>query len=308
MHHGLLITGARGGGKTTAATHIAQALLCTSESAGDACGVCVECRAIESANHPDVHWVRVAEDKEDISIEQVRGLQETLGRMPMQGRARVVVFDPVDRLNERGQNALLKTLEEPGSDTFLLLLSSRPERLLGTVRSRTDRLGVTPLPPEVIREELQTRVGGDSSVLDWAARTCGGSLGLAVELLEGGLAEFHQHLVGFLGRPTDISAIELSRLLIAGVDDRKSMERRVQTLLCVLRGMLRESMHGALAHTSDPTYLADAYDSWATTFERVFEAESELDLRIAPEQVLSHLLFGLQEDLSRRTSSAGAAG
>ena len=307
MHHALVVTGIRGAGKTTAVRSIAQAVLCPEmASVDDACGSCPECRAVAAGNHPDVHWVTVAEDKQDISVEQVRDVQEVMGRRPMQGRARVVLFDPADRLNEQGQNALLKTLEEPGADTFLLLPTSRPERLLGTVRSRADRLRLLPLDSDQLAAAL-AEAGVNSPAAALAVRNAGGSLGLAVELAAEGIELIHQHLVALIERPSEMSAISTARELLRDTEDRAAVDRRMRTVLVVARGVLRESLHAWVAQGIEAPYLADAYDSWASLFERLFEAESDLDLRMAPEQVLSHLLFGLQEELARRAASGSGS-
>lgn len=298
MHHGLLVSGLRGTGKSTATIAIAQALLCEADDPNAACGACAVCRKVEQGNHPDVH-VLSPEDKQDISVEQVRALAITLGRQPVEGRARVAVLDPAERLNEQAQNALLKTLEEPGTNTFLLVATSRPEGLLATVRSRTHSLRLLPLSRDQVEAALAERDVGDFESRRLAAQSSAGSLGLALELIEAGVSAMHQHLVEFIQRPNDISPMARARDLLGGSADRKAEQRRLRLVLGHLRGLMRESLHASLAHPAAQPYFPDAFTTWAEVIHSLFEAEADLDLQIAPEQALTFALFRLQEELPR---------
>ena len=146
MHHGMLIVGPTGSGKSVIGSQISRALLCRGDDPEQPCGRCSDCAYGDS--HPDLHQVTVPEDKNgkkfEIPVDSVRELRGRLEHRPVEGGARVVVFDPADRLNVEGQNALLKTLEEPGRQTYILLLTCRPEGLLETVRSRVAELRVLP--------------------------------------------------------------------------------------------------------------------------------------------------------------------
>jgi len=299
MHHGLLLSGARGTGKSVAATEVAKALLCEAGDDRQACGTCAVCAKVESRNHPDVHVVSVPEDKQDISVDQVRELAVTLGRLPVEGRARVAILDPGDRLNEQAQNALLKTLEEPGRDTFLLVVTSRSEGLLATVRSRMHQVRLIPLSRDQVETALAEQGTGNPGTRGLAAALSGGSVGLAEELVEEGVGRLHQHLVDFTSRPNDISPIACARDLLDGTADRKASQRRVRLVLGLLRGMLRETLHASLAPPEARPYFPDAFTSWAVVFHNLFEAEEDLGLQIAPEQVLTQALFRLQESLPR---------
>ena len=299
LHHALVITGSRGTGKTTVAFAIAAALLCEGSESKEACGTCAACRKVESRIHSDLHVVSVLEDKQDIAVEQVRDLQVTLGRQPVEGSARVVVLDPADRLSEQGQNALLKTLEEPGADTFLLLCTSRPESLLETVRSRTHRLRMLPLAAATVEQVLAEQEIGDPEARRLAARASGGSLGLALDLIEEDVAALHQHLVGFVERPNDISPVACARELLAGAEDRRASGQRLRLVLTYLRALMRESLLASLAHPEVQPYFPDAFPLWNAVFHSLFEAEEDLDLRIGPEQVLTAALFRLQEEWPR---------
>jgi DNA polymerase-3 subunit delta' len=174
LHHAYLLGGPAGVGKGTAARLLAQAANCEGGLAGpaglreDPCGTCLPCRKIAHGTHPDV--LVLAEEREmvrrkawepeggrspsrDIVVAQVRDLVDhRLALRRFEGRRRVVVIDPADAMNVQAQNALLKTLEEPPDDTTLVLVSSSPDALLPTIRSRCLRVAFAPLPDGVVAE------------------------------------------------------------------------------------------------------------------------------------------------------------
>jgi DNA polymerase-3 subunit delta' len=105
-------------------------------------------------HHPDLHCVSPLEDKRSISIEQVRAVTDDLALKSFHGGRKVVVVEPAEAMTVPAQNALLKALEEPNPDTYLLLVSHQAGKLLSTIRSRCQTLVVrapasAPAPPGV---------------------------------------------------------------------------------------------------------------------------------------------------------------
>ncbi len=293
MHHALLIEGERGLGKTLIAMTIAQALLCPQRNAAGACGVCPACKKVALHNHPDLHEVGLPEEKQEIPVELVRNLQGELAKRPLEEVARVVILDPADRLNAQGQNALLKTLEEPNPDTFLLLVSSRPEGLLDTVRSRVGRLRVLPLAEDALRRGVKGV--RDQALLNWALGRSRGSLGLARRLADPKVKGLDERVARYLEDPDDPAAV--TRDLLAGCQGRQATEEQARLVLALLREQFRERiqrLHGkgdvaldapAAASYSQPIGpLADALDA-------VFRAEEDLGLKISVAQVLQALFL-----------------
>jgi DNA polymerase-3 subunit delta' len=116
-------------------------------------------------HHPDLHWLFPEEDKRTISIEQIRAVSEAVALKPFAGTAKVVVIEPADEMTGAASNALLKTLEEPAGDTFILLVTRQPERLPATIRSRCQRLAV----PHPTLTQLQSWVGSPDVSASWLA-------------------------------------------------------------------------------------------------------------------------------------------
>ena len=169
LPHALLIHGPRGVGKYEFAQDVAGLLLCPDSNKNspcpEACGKCSPCLLYKLGNHPDFFLIQPEADAVDaaegdestesapapdkrknpskqIRIEQVRDLLQTIQTGTHQGGRRVVLITPAESMNAATANALLKTLEEPPPDTILLLLSSEPDRLLPTLRSRCQSIAL----------------------------------------------------------------------------------------------------------------------------------------------------------------------
>lgn len=188
-----LFTGEAGIGKKTAAINFAKALNCqnTSAAAGfgpdaglqpatlsahDACDACVSCHKIDAGTHPDV--LIVEPEERLIRIEEIRAIEEALSFTPFEGKKKVVIVDDADTMNLAAANTFLKTLEEPPEDSLIILIASRPDSLLPTIRSRCSTIIFHPLSLDSCRKILDGRVAAD--VIDEAVRLSLGRPGLAV--------------------------------------------------------------------------------------------------------------------------------
>lgn len=174
LPHALLIHGAPGTGKREFATHFAQSLLCSDRAeSGHPCGHCQACRWFEDGNHPDFRALlpeilqagdvvteaeegaepsgksgKTKKPSREIKIEQVRALDGFFNVGTHRGGARVILVYPADALNVPSSNALLKTLEEPAAETVFLLVTSHPDQVLPTIRSRASKFAMA-LPDPV---------------------------------------------------------------------------------------------------------------------------------------------------------------
>lgn len=170
LPHALLLAGAAGTGKYRLAQALAQALLCERPSTGVACGECDGCHLSAAGTHPDAHSLAPESDSQAIKIDQVRRLVEFCSRTAHYNGARVALIAPAEALNRNAQNALLKTLEEPGEGLILLLVSHQPSLLLPTVRSRCQQRHLSLPAPTAALEWLTPRVGASAVALLAAAQ------------------------------------------------------------------------------------------------------------------------------------------
>jgi DNA polymerase-3 subunit delta' len=183
-HHAYLITGPEGVGRVRLALAFAQAILCEAPAQpGDWCGACRACRQVPGRHYPDLHWVERPEDKQGITIEQVRELQRQLSLSSLAGSGRVAVLEGVEGASEGAANALLKTLEEPARRVTLLLTASDVEDVRPTIVSRCEVLTLRAVPSADIAAALEAR-GASVSTAQEAARLAHGRPELALQILE----------------------------------------------------------------------------------------------------------------------------
>jgi len=142
LPHAILLSGPSGIGKHQFAEQLSHSLLCAEPTSnGMACGQCRSCLLLKAENHPDLIKIEPEEAGKAIKVDQVRGLSDfSVLSAHVDGGNKVIVLDPAENMNRAAANSLLKTLEEPVKNTILLLVTSHPQRLLATIRSRCQRL------------------------------------------------------------------------------------------------------------------------------------------------------------------------
>lgn len=178
--HAYLLTGPEQVGKTTLARGLAQALTCTApvDTGLGACGRCRACRLAAGEGHPDHHLVEPVGGT--LKVEQIRDVIREAQLAPIEAPYKVFILCEFDRATASAANALLKTLEEPGPTTRLLLTSSRPAGLLPTIVSRCQILNLRPVPTATIAAALQERWGMASEQAFLLAGLSGGRPGWAI--------------------------------------------------------------------------------------------------------------------------------
>ncbi len=134
--HAYLFSGPRGTGKTSTAKILAKALNCIEGPTVHPCGVCEACRKITEGASMDVLEIDAASNR---GIDEIRGLRETVGFLPVDGRYKVYIIDEVHMLTTEAFNALLKTLEEPPSHILFILATTEPHKIPATIHSRCQR-------------------------------------------------------------------------------------------------------------------------------------------------------------------------
>jgi DNA polymerase-3 subunit delta' len=243
LGHALLFTGPAGLGKRAVVERLAQQALCTARAPGEApCGECRGCRLYLSRSqrdpleerpdkslahpnghpaHPDAIFVGYAwrqtpspaRQLTQITVEQIRGLSERLGKTPQYGGAQVAVIEPVDAMNEAAGNALLKTLEEPVAGRYLWLVTAHPNRLPATIRSRCQTFEFR-LPPRAESLGWLQQQGHPPGLAAEALDAARGHPGLAHAWLSGGELELRRE-VG-----ADLAAVATGKLAVVATAQR----------------------------------------------------------------------------------------
>lgn len=230
LPHALLLCGQRGIGKFALALRFAESLLCERPLPTHvACGSCPACGWLAQGNHPDFRLLQPealadADDGEgetgsgkkkpsqQITIDQVRALDDFLHVGTHRHGVRVVVVYPAEAMNRATANSLLKSLEEPIPGTLFILVSGESERLLPTIRSRCQTI-LVPLPEPGLAADWLRQAGVDQ-VEHWLA-LAGGSPLLAVDIGQSDERALLDSLLKELARGRQIDA-----LAAAGTLDR----------------------------------------------------------------------------------------
>jgi DNA polymerase-3 subunit delta' len=220
LAHAYLFSGDEGIGKKLTALALASAVNCPNRGPEGGCGACPSCRKTASGGHPDVHLL--VPDGEEIKIDQIRQIQEELALKPYEGAKKTLIVDFAESMNQSSSNAFLKTLEEPPGDALIILITSMPQSLLPTIRSRCQEIRFQPLPRGTLAQVLMNERGlleGDAWFLAALAR---GSIsrGLAMDVVQE-KAEREQ----FLSLWNDISRMRTSEVLDLAERYAKDRER-----------------------------------------------------------------------------------
>jgi DNA polymerase-3 subunit delta' len=279
--HALLLVGPRGVGKTTLALDLAAGLLCLAhDPAARPCRECAACRKVAADNHADLHLVEPQGAGEQIRIAQVQELASELALTAMEGRFRVAVISAAQRLNLDAQNALLKTLEEPGARTHFILLTSQPDALLPTILSRTMRVRFAPLPDDVVARLLEAR-GVEPERAREVARLAGGSVEVGEHLADPDESEARDR---FVTRALEAVAAPGLEPLLALAEDAKKEKDLLRARIAALAATLAAKAADA-ARADQPTA-----EPLASRGRLALAALDHLDGNNAPQLVVEAML------------------
>jgi DNA polymerase III subunit delta' len=249
LSHALLLQGPDGVGKASLASWLAAAVLCERSNGGelDACGQCTSCALIHARSHPDLLWVAPEEDKQQISIDQMRAAADRLTRTSYRQGYKVVVVDPAHQMTPAAANAILKTLEEPQPRSLLVLATSQPSLLLPTVRSRCQKVHA-PRPRRDEAMQWLTQNAGRAvspALLEFA----GGAPLRALELADGRFDALNEQMVkavgALLARDADVTQV-------ASQWEKEALSERLIWLELWLMSLARGVLSGSADRVTFP--------------------------------------------------------
>ena len=190
QNHALLICGPRGSGKHTLAKEIAAALNCENKNKDSfslPCCTCNTCRRIYEDNYTDIKRLTRDTSKATIGVEELRAFREDMFLSATESEHKIYVIEEADKLTANAQNALLKVLEEPPSNVLILLLSEESDKILTTIKSRSQLITMQRFSAEKISEYLSgTKIAAsfDSARLKNDVMSADGRIGRAIEIIE----------------------------------------------------------------------------------------------------------------------------
>ncbi len=197
LPHAMLLCGPEGIGLKHFAQTFAMQLLCLSKNIDSecACGTCQSCQLFIAGTHPDLTTIEPEEQGKQIKIAQIRELIDYVALKSFSGDLKIVIIEPADAMNRATANALLKTLEEPPSQSMLFLLSHRPSKLPITIRSRCQRIDIKPAFEQAAIEWLQKQSAESDLSPELLLRLSGGGPLKALDLIEDDQLQFRHTLL-----------------------------------------------------------------------------------------------------------------
>ena len=242
VSHAYLMSGPRGTGKTSTARILAKALNCAAPVEGEPCGVCASCVEIARGTSLDVHELDAASNN---GVDAMRELVSHAA-LGTPGRWKVYIVDEVHMLSPAASNALLKTLEEPPAHVIFVLATTDPQKVLPTIRSRTQHLEFRLLGPDnlaALLRDVRKEAGldVDDSRLDVAVRRGRGSARDALSALDqvasGGVVDDDEALIFELAE--SLAEHDAGRAL-AAVEEASAAGRDPQRLAVELADTMRQ--------------------------------------------------------------------
>ena len=236
----LLFVGDEGVGKWQFALELAKAFLCKEPADHQACGACAACQRADVftfptsdkgedyervffSKHSDVGMV--IPFKRNVRINAIRDLEREANFRPYEANARFFIVDDAEKMNDNAANALLKTLEEPPPTTYIFLITSRPDSLLPTIKSRCQTIRFAPVAADEIQQFMTEEKAFTHDEARLAARFARGSIGRAVSINVGQFREQRDRMLGVVRNA--IKTGDRAALLRASeeMNDAKNKER-----------------------------------------------------------------------------------
>lgn len=239
--HAYLFSGPRGCGKTTSARILARCLNCAQGPTDTPCGQCESCRELATGGPGSLDVVEIDAASHG-GVDDARDLRERATFAPVRDRYKIFIIDEAHMVTNQGFNALLKLVEEPPEHVKFVFATTEPERVIGTIRSRTHHYPFRLVPPDVLGPYLTTlcaeeHTGVGEGVLTLVMRAGGGSvrdtLSVLDQLMAGAIdgQVSYQTAVALLGY-TDSALLDQSVDALAGGDGAAAfrvVERMVES-------------------------------------------------------------------------------
>ena len=344
LHHAYIFHGPVGVGKFTTAYAFAKVLLChdpqtprnNDQRVVSACGACESCRLIgdgapSGTAHPDLRVVakelaRYSDDASvrgrkltSIPVDVLRkSLIEPVYRAAQIGRRKVLIVDEAELLNDTGQNLLLKTLEEPPPETYLILVTASQEKLLMTIRSRCQRVAFVPLLDELVSQWLEQH---SSPLTDeqrsWLIGFAGGSLGRASLAMDYNLFDWGQTIIPAIDQasqgiyPTDLGQ-EMKEMIDgfakrwvdehAGASKEAANRMAAAVLWSIIGQYARQQIHQLASQCAmgDSVASESVLLPWVGVIDALTGAEHELARNVNLGLVTDHLVSLIYRALTGR--------
>lgn len=284
----MLFAGDDGVGKRQFALELARMFVCTELNVLEACGACAACRRSDVfvfptsekgedhdfvffSEHPDIGMV--IPFRRNVRIGAIRALEREAHFRPYEGKARVFIIEDADKMADPAANALLKTLEEPASTSHIFLITSRPDSLLPTVRSRCQTLRFAPIATGEIERFLIEQRAFSHDEARLAAKLSRGTIGRAVSINVGQFRLRRETMLAILSNAIETGDRAALLCIAEEMNDAKNKDDFEENL-----DILQSLIHDVWTHRIDGNAVRAENTDLTDKLARLAEDSSSKDL------------------------------
>jgi DNA polymerase-3 subunit delta' len=233
VSHAYIVQGPDGVGKSIFALYMASSILCSSEQ--KPCGLCSSCLKISHGNHPDLKTI--SGKNKTIGVDDIRYIIDEIYTKPYEGDKKVVIIKNAENITMYGQNAILKTLEEPIGHTVIIMLTENINAILDTIKSRCQTFRFGRIPIEKIKNFLISQ-GVEENRAEVAANFSDGIVGNALKALDSKFMEMRKNIIDIARKIVRGNSLEAFELVSFFVDNKDNIDEILDILTIWFRDIM----------------------------------------------------------------------
>lgn len=301
LSHSYIFEGSYGVGKNTFAVELAKYILCEQKEGDKPCNACKSCSMVDAGTHPDIIFI-----EKDTKVTKVENIRENIVRemeiKPYQSDHKIIIVKSADSINIQGQNAMLKTIEEPPAYGIIILVCENIASLLPTIKSRCIVVRFNPINKQQMAQYLQIRgiTGIKQEVYE---KLSNGSIGVMNDILEDETyLEIRKQSIEYLERLSRAQVMEIYDLVKEITDQKEEIERILEFWLLWYRdiAVVKAANSDNLYYKDYQIQLLDmasklTYNKVSQNIEFIKQAILDIKQNIYSTFVIENLLLKLKE-------------
>lgn len=301
LSHSYIFEGPYGVGKNTFALELAKFILCENQEGTKPCNECRSCHMINSGTHPDV--IQIEKDTKVTKVETIReNIVREMEIKPYQSDYKIIIVKAADSINIQGQNAMLKTIEEPPAYGIIILVCENIASLLPTIKSRCIVVRFNPISKEQMRGYLAHK-GVSGIEQEVYEKLSDGSIGVINDIMQDETyMELRKQSIEYLRRLERAQIMEIYDIVKEITDQKEEIEKILQFWLCWYRdiAIVKATNNADLYYKDYQEQLLDmsyklTYNKVSQNIESIKGAILDIKQNIYSTFVIENLLLQLKE-------------